>query len=700
MSRRARRAQTPSPPRPKARVRGEFDGVFWTFVAIIVPLILVAYYPAWNGGFIWDDNGHITKPALRSAAGLLRIWLEPGATQQYYPIVHSAFWLQFHAWGLNPLGYHLINILLHALSACLLAGILRRLAVPGWWLAAALFALHPVQVESVAWITELKNTLSGVFYLAAALTYFRFDERRTPALYAGSLAWFVLALLSKSVTATLPAGLLIAFWWQRGRLDWTRDVRPLLPFTAIGIAAGAMTVFMERTFIGAQGAAFDFTFIERTLIAGRAVCFYLLTLVWPANLAFNYSRWQISQSTWWLYLFPLAVAAMLAAAWWVRDRTRAPLAALLFFGVTLGPALGFANVYPFRFSFVADHFQYLACIGMLTLAAATVVKAIDRNRLAAARPILVAIMILPLALLTWRDAHAYEGLETLWRTTIERNPDAWLARTNLAAMLLDHQPPEPDQALIHAREAVRISPRESSARFNLGLALEATGDPNGAIDEYRQAIANATVAEGKTARVALVHDKLAATLRAAGRVQEADAEAAIARTMLAGMVGDGAGGGDVSIDAQVDAAIALLQAGQADQAVGALSRLVDRAPHRVDGRFALGVALEQLKQFQPAAEQFRGVLNVAPSHPGAAKHLGLALHSLNRREEALTAYRLALPLDPGSVDLHNDLGVLLAEMGMLTEAEKHFAEAVRLDPKDQQAKENLAKVREFLKRGK
>jgi tetratricopeptide (TPR) repeat protein len=301
---------------------------------------------------------------------------------------------------------------------------------------------------------------------------------------------------------------------------------------------------------------------------------------------------------------------------------------------------------------------------------------------------------------TWRDAHAYASLETLWQTTIERNPDAWLARTNLAAMLLDHQPPEPDRALIHAREAVRISPRESSARFNLGLALEATGNPNGAIDEYRQAIANATVAEGKTARVAIVHDKLAATLRAAGRVQEAEAEAAIARSMLAGMVGSDGSGADVPIDAQVDAAIALLQAGQADQAAGALSRLVDRAPHRMDGRFAFGVALEQLKQFQPAAEQFRAVLNVAPSHAGAAKHLGLVLHSLNRREEALTAYRLALPLDPGSVDLHNDLGVLLAEMGMLTEAEQHFAEAVRLDPKDQQAKENLAKVREFLKRGK
>jgi len=572
--------------------------------------------------------------------------------------------------------------------------------VPGWWLAGALFAVHPVQVESVAWITELKNTLSGVFYFAAALLYLRFDEKRTRGWYAGALGFFVLALLSKSVTATLPLGLMIAFWWKRGRLDWQRDVLPLLPFVATGIAAGAMTVYMERTFIGAEGSAFNFTLIERTLIAGRAVCFYLLTLIWPANLAFNYPRWSVSQSIWWQYLFPIGVALMLTAAWWIRDRTRAPLAALLFFGVTVGPALGFANVYPFRFSFVADHFQYLACVGMFALAAATIVKAIDRNKLTAARPIIVAVIVFPLVYLTWRDAHAYENLEALWRTTIERNPDAWLARSNYAAMLLDHQPPEPAEALVHAREAVRIAPRESSSRFNYGLALEATGDLNGAIEQYRESIANASIAEGKTARVALVHDKLAAALRLAGRTEEADKELAISKQMLAEMAASGAQGGDISIDAQIDAAIGLVQARQPDQAIGPLTRLVEQAPQRVDARYALGVALEQLKQFEPAANHFRAVLAVSPAHAGAAKHLGQVLHSLGRREEALTAYRLALPLDPGSVDLHNDLGVLLAEEGMFKEAEMHFAEATRLDPKDQQAKDNLAKVREILKRGK
>ena len=661
---------------------------------------MFAYQPAWNGGFVWDDDGHITKLTLRSAAGLLRIWLEPGATQQYYPVVHSAFWMQFHAWGVNPLGYHLVNIFLHAISACLFGAILRRLSVPGWWLAAALFAIHPVQVESVAWITELKNTMSGVFYFAAALTYFHFDERRTRGLYLGAIGWFVLALLSKSVTATLPAGLLIALWWKRGRLEGTRDVRPLLPFFVTGLAAGLMTVFMERTFIGAHGSAFNFSFIERTLIAGRAVCFYLVSLAWPANLAFNYPRWYVSQTIWWQYGFPLAVAMLLAAAWWVRDRTRAPLAALLFFGVTLGPALGFANVYPFRFSFVADHFQYLACAGILALVAGTVAVGFKRWRASAnVRTAVVLALVGPLIFVTWRDAHAYTSIEALWKTTVDRNPDAWLAQTNLAALLLDQQPPDPDQALKHAREAVRLAPRESSAHFDLGMALEATGDPANAVTEYRAAIELANSAEGKTARVALVHDRLSSVLRAIGRIQEADAEAATSRSMLAAMAGNDSGG-DTPLDAQVDAAIALVQAGHSDQALGPLTRLVTQAPHRLDGRFAFGMALEDQGQLDRAAEQFRAVLAVAPAHAGAAKHLGRVLHSLNRRDEALAAYETAIALDPTAVDLQNDLGVLLAEMGRFEEAEPHFAEAARLDPKDVQARQNLAKVREILKRGK
>jgi protein O-mannosyl-transferase len=131
---------------------------------LLVVAVLIAYLPALQGGYIWDDNRYVTEnPILPQPDGLAAIWTDPGATIQYYPMVFTTFWLEYRLWGLNPLGYHATNILLHALSALLLWAILRRLAVPGAWLAAALFALHPVHVESVAWVTERKNVLSGLF---------------------------------------------------------------------------------------------------------------------------------------------------------------------------------------------------------------------------------------------------------------------------------------------------------------------------------------------------------------------------------------------------------------------------------------------------------------------------------------------------------------------------------------------------------
>src|ERR1017187_4692714 len=273
----------PAPPPAPAQARA------WRGVLLLLALLTVtaaAYHPAWHGSALWDDEGHITRADLQPASGLGRIWFEVGATQQYYPVAHTAFWILHRAFGDDTLGYHLVNIGLHALSAFFLALILRRLAVPGAILAAFIFALHPVQVESVAWISELKNALSGAFYLAATMAYLRFDESRRVAPYAIAFGLFVLALFSKTVTATFPLGMLIVLWWLRGELHWKHDVRPLAPFVLVGAAAGVSTAWVERTEIGALGAGFDLTIIDRGLIAGRAVWFYLGKLLWPANLVF------------------------------------------------------------------------------------------------------------------------------------------------------------------------------------------------------------------------------------------------------------------------------------------------------------------------------------------------------------------------------------------------------------------------------
>ena len=339
--------------------------------AVLLAATLAAYLPAWNGGRLWDDDQHLTAPALQSLDGLRRIWLTVDATPQYYPLVHSAFWLEHRLWGDSTLGYHLVSIALHAVAAFLAGLILRRLAVPGAWIAAAVFALHPVHVESVAWMTELKNTLSGVFFLGAALAWLRFDESRRAADHAAMTGLFVLALLSKTVTAMLPAVLLIVAWWKRGTIDLRRDAAPLAPIVALGAGAGVLTAWVERTaIIGPHAGDFAFSFVERCLIAGRAAWFYLGKLAWPVPLVFIYPRWEVSEAAWWQYLYPAALVACLATLWGLRRRSRAPLAALLAFCAALFPALGFVNVYPFRFSLVADHFQYLASLPIIALGAA------------------------------------------------------------------------------------------------------------------------------------------------------------------------------------------------------------------------------------------------------------------------------------------------------------------------------------------
>ncbi len=460
----------------------------WLKGLLLVAAILLFYQPVWHAGFIWDDDAHVTNPQLRSLAGLARIWMQLGATQQYYPLVHSVFWVEHRLWGDWSPGYHLVNILVHAFAALLLVKVLQRLKIPGAWLGAAIFALHPVEVESVAWVSELKNTLSGVFYLGAALAYLEFDQDRRRGGYALALGLFLLGLMSKTVIATLPAALLIVCWWQRGRLSWRRDVLPLIPFFVAGVAAGLFTAWVERQFGGAQGSEYDFSIVERFLIAGRAIWFYLGKLCWPVNLVFIYPRWQVSQAVGWQYLFPAAVALLLGALVWLQRRRRGPLAALLFFVLTLFPALGFFNVYPFRFSFVADHFQYLACIGPIVLAAAGLSTGF--NRLEKGRslwtPALGGILLAILGVLTWQQCRTYANIETLWRTTIARNPSCWMAHNNLGLTLVGQGHWE--EAIQHYEQALQLKPDFADALNNMGVVRATQGKLDEAVACYQKAL--------------------------------------------------------------------------------------------------------------------------------------------------------------------------------------------------------------------
>jgi tetratricopeptide (TPR) repeat protein len=494
----------------------------WIFASAVV-----AYVPVLDGRMLWDDFGHVTLPELRSFRGLWRIWTELGATQQYYPLLHSAFWLEHQLWGDATLGYHLANVALHSTAAVLVVLILRQLAIPGALLAGFIFALHPVAVESVAWISEQKNTLSAVFYLAAAYVYLRSVATRaggsteqdppsvrgpgsslrrpepgspkrvsaTAALalptrhYWLAFALFICALLSKSVTATLPAALLVVLWWKRGRLEWHRDVLPLVPWFAAAVLAGGFTIWFERHVIGAQGDAFGLSSVERVLLAGRVILFYLGKLFWPVNLVFIYPRWSIDGSVWWQYLYP-AVAAAIALVL-ASLRCRGALAGYLFFCGTLVPVLGFVNVYPFLFSYVADHFQYLAALGIITPVATALATAATRlgpsyPRLSTAA---VAALVIALAVTTWNRSAAYQNVETLFRDTVEKNPQAWMAWQNLGTELAAQN--RFAEAIDAYEGALRARPDYGQARNNLVLAhmrlAEAVADTS---DRWPEAIAH------------------------------------------------------------------------------------------------------------------------------------------------------------------------------------------------------------------
>ena len=481
---------------------------------MIVPVILaiaaltfLAYSPALNGGMLWDDDRHITRPEMRSLEGLRLIWTDPTKTEQYYPLAHSAFWAQTMLWGGGEgdrtIGFHIVNIALHLINALLVWIILRGLEAPGAWLAAALFAVHPVQVESVAWITELKNTLSGFFYLLAMLAYLRFDPPHEPdpdlnqhaaehrqnwRFYALAFGLFVCALLSKTVTATLPPAILVILWWKRGRLSLRRDVVPLIPFFLAAIAMGAVTVHFERHLWGAEGVKFNFSVIERFLIAGQAVWFYLGKLFWPTNLAFFYSRWTIDAHDWRLYLYPLTAAAVLVILWMARKRLgRGPLAAALFFGGTLFPALGFFNLYWQIYTFVTDHMQYLACIGVFALVSAAIIKTLRRFDICGtpAANAGCAALVIGMAFLTWKQCHIYHDMETLWRDTLAKSPDMWMAHDNLGALLSDQK--KFDEAIEQYNIALKLNDNSEQAHYNLANALRMKKRLDEAAYHYKRA---------------------------------------------------------------------------------------------------------------------------------------------------------------------------------------------------------------------
>jgi protein O-mannosyl-transferase len=628
---------------PQTLDQGKTARATWLFALALILIALLLYRPAWHGQPVWDDDAHITHPVLRSWHGLVQIWTQIGATQQYYPLVHTAFWIEQKLWDDSFLGYHLVNILLHGASAIVLLQILLRLKIPGAWLGAALFALHPVQVESVAWISELKNTLSGAFFFCSILVYLRFDERRTAFSYVGSLVLFILGLLCKTAIAPLPAIIAVIVWWKRERIRLRHDLLPVMPFFVLGLLAGSFTALFERIFVGAAGSEFQLSILQRCLIAGRDFWFYLFKLVWPAKLTFIYPRWSVSGAVWWQYLFPIGMLLVLAYAWHLRSRSRGLLAATLIFLGLLLPALGFIDVFPFLYSFVADHFQYLACAAPLTLFATGLTVGLDRLAPAAKKflgPAVSVCLLSALGLLSWRQAHDYRDVETLWRTTIARNPSCWMAYSNLGSFLSGMG--LTDEAIQNFRRALELRPEQTKDRNNLGKALLQQGRFTEGMKEFQAAL-----------RIS-PNDPVTENNIGAAYLQKDDVENALDHLRKAVREGPR------NADAYINFGNALLKKRDFDAAIAAYSATLELPFDQAESHYSIANALRQKGENGDAILHYQLAIQLRPDYVDAHNNLANALRQQERIGEAIQEYQAALKYRPQFLLAQNNLAWILA----------------------------------------
>ncbi len=646
--------------------------------AIVLAAVVGTYWRSLGGGFIWDDNDYVTRADLRGLDGLGRIWTESSATAQYYPLVHSAFWVEHRLFGDKPLGYHVVTVLLHAGGCCLLALALIRLAGvarvaaepvpnspsapsprpgsrartgstkpsppravadprPAAWLAALLFAVHPVHVQSVAWITEQKNTLSLVLYLAAALAYLRFDRTRGRGAYALAAALFVLSLLCKTATATLPGALAVVLWWRKGRLSWRGEIRPLLPLLVVGAGAGLFSSWVEQHYLGAHGADFAMSGAERVLVAGRAVWFYLWHLVCPAGLNFIYPRWTTDPGQVGGWLVAAGVPALGMALWTLRRR--GALAAYLFFLGSLFPALGFVNLYAGLYSHVWDHWQYLADLGPLALIAAGLARLEPALGKRAWR-IGIGALVGLLGLLSWRHSAMFADNLTLFRETLARNPDCWMAHNNLG-LELAKLPGRQPEALAHFEMSLRINPENAEAHNNLGMAL--AGLP------------------GRTPE-AIAHYEAALRLRP----DNAEAHNNLA-IVLAGLPG------------------------HASEAIAHFGEALRIWPGFAEAHLNLANFLSAIPGREAEAmAHCEAALRIRPDYAEAHYSMANALAMLPGREaEAERHYVTALRINPDYVEAYNNLGILCARQGRLADARRQWERALELAPGFTDARRNL-----------
>jgi tetratricopeptide (TPR) repeat protein len=638
---------------------------------------ILAYLPMWHAGFIWDDDLLLTKnPLIKARDGWYHFWFTT-KTSDYLPLMSSVFWLQWRLWGMNAAGYHIVNVLLHAANAILLWRVLARLKIPGAWLAAAIFALHPVNVATVAWIAELKNTLSFFFFTLSLLWYLKFDDTPRWRFYWLALGAFLLALLSKGAAAPLPFVLLGLAWWRRGRVTWL-DLRRSVPFFAAAFVLGLVTVwFQNHQAINPKMMMRADSFPARLAGAGWAVWFYLGKDLWPMHLIPVYPRWSIDAARPLAYVPGLLLVAIFLICWW--QRARWGKAALLGLGYTvllLLPVLGFLNISFFDYSLVSNHWQYFAIIGPIALVSAglTTMWKIWRK---ANLPLGFALgggLLLALGTLTWKQAGIYVDAKTLWQATLNQNPTCWVADYNLGVELLKNQP---YAAMRQFQEAIRLKPDYAEAHYNLGFALDQQGQTDAAIGEYETAIRlDPDDAES--------HNGIGHVLAEKGELAEAIRQFQEAIRLKPDYT-----------DAHYNLGIQFDNQGQTDAAIHQFKEALRLQPDFAKACNNLGNALLKQGHADLAINQFHEALKLQPDYPEAGYNLGIALSQQGQISQAIGQFQATLKLQPDFPEARNSLGIALVTQGQLDAAIQQFQEAVRIKPDYNDARNNLAKALEL-----
>jgi len=712
-----RQSPAASPPAPQSH----FVPRPWLLALVLVVVTFVAYQPAWHAGFIWDDDLLTANAVMSAHHGLTMIWTSL-AVGRYYPLTLTTLWVQRHLWGLHPLPYHLVNILFHAANAVVVYFLLRQLRIPAAWLAAMVWALHPVNVQSVAWITEFKNIQSGFFFFLAVLLFLKFDEQRRQMLrwYSGYLStlWYLLAflcgsaaILSNASTAVLPLALLLAVWWQRGHAE-RADALRIAPYVAMAWLVAGLAILEQYSHALRAGAAeWRLEPAQRLVIAGKAVWFYAAGVLWPFRLAFMYPRWDVHALSWWSWVPLAALVAVTVALWRCRGRPwcRAVLFAGGYFVVMLAPVLGLFNIYYFRFSFVADRFQYLASAGIIALVCGGAAVLWQRAGLSAVAParrlvrhssseggslgegglvrhssseggrvvaVAAASVLAALGILTWRQARIYQDSETLWRDTLAKNPSCWVAHNSLGYLFL--QEGKISEAIAHYDQALRIKPDSAETHGNLAYVFLQEGRISDAIAQYDQAL-----------RIQpdqyQVHYNLALALEQAGRIEDA-----IDHYQQALRINP------EYAEAHSNLGTLFLQEGKISDAIAHYDQAVQIKPALPQLHYYLATTLVQAGRTDEAIAHFEQALRIKPEYAEAHSSLGYAFLQEGKTSDAIAQYDQALRIQPEYAEAHYGLALALEQADRTEEAFAHCEQALWLKPDLTPAQDAVARLRARL----